>query len=112
MIVASAALFVMILVGVALRANSRLQDQERLPMQWWFTGEATWFAPRLLALALIPALAIATLATYVLMARSVPPRVGQEDMVFPAFLGLGTMFVAVQLFHLWLVHKTLSRNGS
>lgn len=111
MIVTGAVLFVLILVGLALWANSRFQDQERLPMQWWLTREVTWSAPRPLALAFIPALAVATLAAYVLMAKTVPPRVGQED-VLPALVGVGTLFVAVQIFHLWLVHKTLNRNGS
>ena len=107
-----AAFFVLILGGLALWANSRFRGEDRLPMQWWFTGEVTWSAPRPLALAFIPALAVCAFAAYALLAAKVPPRPGQESMMFPAFIGLGAMFVAVQLLHLWLVEKTLRRNGS
>lgn len=112
MILSSAAFFILVLAVLALWANNRFRDEARLPMQWWLTGEVTWSAPRPLALAFVPALAVATFAIYALMGVKVPPRVGQEDMVFPAFVGLGTLFVAVQLLHFWLVEKTLSRKGS
>ena len=113
MIIPSAALFfILVYAGLALWANNRFRDEERLPMQWWLTGEVTWSAPRPLALAFIPALAIATFAACALLAVNVPPRVGQEDLVLPAFIGLGTMFIAVQVLHLWLIRKALSRKGN
>jgi hypothetical protein len=108
----AAFLFILAHTGLALWANNRFQHEERLPMSWWVTGEVTWSAPRLLALAFHPALAVVTFATLALLATKVPPRVGQEDMVLPAFVGLGMTLVAAQAFHLWLIAKTLSRNGS
>jgi len=108
----AAFVFILTHTGLALWANHRFQDEERLPMSWWLTGEVTWSAPRPLALAFMPALAVATFVTLALLATKVPPRAGQEDMVLPVFVGLGTMFVAVQVFQLWLITKTRSRNGS
>jgi hypothetical protein len=113
MIMPGAALFfILALAGVALWANSRFRDEARLPMQWWLTGEVTWSAPRPFALAFVPALGAATLAIFAMAAAKVQPRPGQEGLVVPAFVGLGTLFVAVQLLHLWLVEKALSRKGS
>ena len=76
------------------------------------TGEVIWSAPGATALAFIAALAAYYSMALALFALKMPPRVGQENMVFPAFVGLGTIFVAVQLLHLWLIRKTLRRNGS
>lgn len=106
-----AGLFGIVLAGIALRANARFRGEERLPMQWWLTGEVTWSAPRVVALAFIPALAICVLAAHVVLALNVPARPGQEGMVLPALLAMGAIFVACQLLHLWLIDKTLRRNG-
>lgn len=107
-----ALLFILVFVGLAVRANTRFRDIDRLPMQWWFTGEVTWSAPRPLALAFVPALAICVFVGFALLALNMRPRPGQEDMVFPTFIGIGTMFLGIQLLHLWLISKTLRRNGS
>jgi hypothetical protein len=104
--------FGLILSGLALQANTRLRSEVRLPMQWWLDGEVTWSAPRHIALAFIPALALVTFASLIFISFSIQPRPGQEGMVLPAFGGIGILFVAVQLLHLWLIHKTLHRNGS
>jgi hypothetical protein len=109
---AIAALFGAILCGLALRANSRFRDEARLPMQWWLNGEVTWTAPRVLALAFVPALAIGVLAINVALAMNMQPRPGQEGMVLPGMIATGIIFVGVQLLHFWLIDSTLHRNGS
>lgn len=107
-----AIIFGLILCGLAWKANERLKNENRLPMQWWLTGEITWSAPRPLALAFIPALAIVVLAIYIVSALTVRPRVGQETDIIPAVIGLGAIFIAIQLAHLWLIARTLRRNGN
>lgn len=104
--------FALMLGGLALLANSRFRDQDRLPMQWWVTGEVTWSAPRVVALAFVPALAIGILMISVALVFDLRPRPGQEGAVLPAFVALGALFVGTQLLHLWLIKKTLGRNGS
>jgi len=80
-------------------------------MQWWLTGEVTWWAPRPLALAFIPAWAAFTFAACGFLAINVPSRAGQEGLVLPALVGMGVLFVAVQMLHLWLIGKTVQRSG-
>ena len=103
--------FGLILCGLSFRANSRFRDEDRLPMQWWLTGEVTWSAPRVVALAFVPALAIIVLTLNAGLALNLRPRPGQEGMVLPAFIGTGILFIAIQLFHFWMIEKTLRRNG-
>lgn len=107
-----AILFALILTGLALGANARFRSERHLPMQWWMTGEVTWSAPRVVALAFIPTLAIVTLAACVVLMLNVPPRVGQEALVVPSLIAVGAIFVGCQLLHLWLIDKTLRRKGS
>ncbi len=72
-----------ILVRMSFLANERFQDQIRLPMQWFLSGEVTWTAPRRLALAFIPALAIPIIWATVALTIFVPPRPGQEGFEIP-----------------------------
>jgi len=108
----TAFLFGMILCGLALRANSRFRYEDRLPMQWWLTGEVTRTAPRVVALAFVPALAIVILTINAALALNLQPRPGQEGLVLPATIATGIIFIRVQLFHFWLIENTLHRNGS
>ncbi len=101
-------IFGLILCVLASRANTRFQGEDRLPMQWWLTGEVTWSAPRGIALAFIPALAIGVLSISSVMLE---PRPGQEDLALPALIGLGVTFVAIQLAHFWMIAKTLRRDA-
>lgn len=103
--------FVVILSAVAYRANIRFRSESRLPMQWGITGAVNWSAPRSVALAFIPILAIGVLGFQVLMALNIPARAGQESLVFPVLVGTGVTLVAVQILHLWLIEKTLRRNA-
>ena len=107
-----ALLFSMVIFGVALQANARFRRSDRLPMQWWLNGEVTWSAPRRVALAFIPALALSVYASMLVLALYVPIRPGQESMALPTFVGMGVMFLAIQRLHLWLVALTLRRGGS
>ena len=101
-------LFGIALLAIALRANARFRGVDRLPMQWLSTGEVTWSAPRRVALAFIPVPAFLVLAGVTVVSLTVGSRPGQEGMVLPSLIGIGTVFVAVQLLHLWLVGKTLA----
>ena len=103
-------IFSIILCTIALRANAHFQNEDRLPMQWWLTGEVTWSAPRHLALAFLPTFAIFTFSAFFVSSQTAKPRAGQEHLVLPALIGLGATFIAVQLLHLWLVAKTLRRD--
>lgn len=107
MIEGIAATFVLIMAAIALRANKRLSRYDRLPMQWWLTGEVTWSAPRSVALAIVPAVGVATLSAFVLIAATWPPRAGQAGEVLPGLLVVGTIFVAIQTVHLWLIAATI-----
>jgi len=107
-----AVIFTLVLCTLAYRANARFRDEDRLPMQWWLTGEVTWSAPRPLALAFIPALAIVVLAVFVVLSLTTKPRAGQEMLVFPSLIGLGATFIAVQLLHFWLIARSLRRDAA
>ena len=110
-IIVTAVFFSLALCGFALSANKRLRNEDRLPMQWLLSGEVTWSAPRLMALALIPALAISVFVSFIVLSLNVRPRPGQEGLVLPTFIAIGITFIAIQLLHLWLIEKTLRRNG-
>jgi len=105
-------LFSSVLCSLALKANARLRGERRLLMQWWFTGDVTWSAPRALALAFVPALAACVFLSLILLSLNVRPRTGQEGEVLPTFIGIGIVFLGIQLLHLWLIGRTLRRNGS
>ena len=81
-------------------------------MQWWLTGDVTWSAPRVLALAFIPTLAISVLAINAALAVNLQPRPGQEGLVLPGLIGTGFLFLVVQRLHFWLIEKTLRRDDS
>lgn len=107
-----AVLFALALCGLARSANARFRLEDRLPMQWWLDGNVTWSAPRLVALAFIPALAFCVLLSFVVLSLNMQPRPGQEGMVVPTLIGIGALFVLIQLLHFWMIDKTLRRNGS
>jgi hypothetical protein len=107
-VIITAVLFIVALSILALQANARFRRETRLPMQWWINGDVTWSAPRHVALGLMPALALPMFATLVFL----PPRAGQDGDVLPATFAMGATMIAAQLFHFWLIGKTLARNGS
>jgi uncharacterized membrane protein YedE/YeeE len=103
--------FAVVMIWLALRANTRFSGERRLPMQWWLNGDVTWYAPRRVALAFIPTVSIIVLALYVALSRTTKPRAGDEHLVIPAMLFMGFLFLGIQWLHLYLVRKTLLRNG-
>ena len=101
-------IFGLILGALAYRANMRFRSEDRLPMQWWLTGEVTWSASRRLSLAFMPILATGMLGV---LSLTLEPRPGQEDLALPALIGLGITFVAIQLAHFWMIAKTLCKGA-
>lgn len=95
------------LIAISLRANARLHDAARLPMQWSLTGKVNWTAPRALALALTPALAICVLCAMAVAAHVMTPRPGQEGLETPILLLMSVTFIAVHLLHLWLIGRSV-----
>ncbi len=106
-----AVIFSLTLCAFAYQANARFSSEDRLPMQWWLTGEITWSAPRWLALTFIPALAIGVLSIFVIMSFTLAPRSGQETLVLPSLIGLGVIFIAIQVVHFWLIARNLRRHA-
>lgn len=101
--------FGMALCYVAFLADARFRNEARLPMQWWLDGQVTWTAPRRVALAFVPALSLLMLGGFGVLLANVQPRHGQESMVIPSYMALGLISCGVQIFHLWLVSKTVQR---
>lgn len=99
--------FVLVMLGVAVRADRRLPPADRLPMQWSLGGGVNWTAPRGLALAFIPALGTGVLALLVLSLIVLGPRPGQEGLAYPVLLFMGCLFLAIQGLHIGLAARTL-----
>ena len=103
-------LFCLASCGIAIWANQRLRSEARLPMQWLLSGEVTWSAPRPIALAFFPALAVLVFASLAVIFFYTRPRPGQEGMLIPSLFAMGFIFLAAQVFHLWMVEKTVRRD--
>lgn len=104
--------FGLVFFYLALRADARFRKEARLPMQWWLDGQVTWSAPRRLALAFVPSLSLLMLGGFGVLLANAQPRPGQENMVLPAYVALGLISLGAQILHLWLISKTVQRNGS
>ena len=102
--------FILVTCILAYRANTRFRSEGRLPMQWGLTGQVNWSAPRRVALAFVPVLAIVLLGFFTVMLINVPPRAGQEGLVFPILVVTGVTLVAAQLAHFWLIGRTIRGN--
>lgn len=85
-----------LMVAVAIYARQRIApDSGSIPMQWSLSGNVNWSAPRLLAFAFIPILALAAM---LLLASSAT--------IDPSALGLpGGIFLACQILHVLLVDR-------
>ena len=100
--------FVLILSIFSVRANNRLRNVDRLPMQWSLTGKVNWTAPRPAALAFTPVLAAVVLfAAAIGILASGDPRPGQAGMGVPVILLIGFLFVAVHALHLRLIDRSV-----
>jgi len=111
-------LFALVMVGLSIRANARFRQEKRLPMQWMLSRSkplsetVNWSAPRFLTLSFTPALAIGVLGLFNVGAMTLTPRPGQEWMLMPILIFIGSVFVAAHAFHIWMIGKTLNRGGS
>ena len=99
--------FVLLTCTLTYRANMRFRAEPRLPMQWGLTGKVNWSAPRRVALAFMPVLTGVMLSFVTILSMTVPPRAGQEHLVLPGTAFIGAALVAAQLFHFWLIRRTL-----
>lgn len=100
--------FILVMCILAYRANARFGSEARLPMQWGFTGQVNWSAPRRVVLAFMPVLAIFLLSFFTIMSINVRPRAGQEGLVFPILVVMGVTLIAAQLFHFWLGREPIN----
>ena len=92
------AIFVLVMIGLSIRANARFRQEKTLPMQWRLSRSeplarsVNWSAPRVVALSFTPSLAIGVLALFNVAAMTMTPRPGQEGMLFPSLIFIGSMF--------------------
>lgn len=87
-------------VLLAVAANSRFADLERLPMQWGLSGQVNWTAPRVLGLAFVPVL-YAVLAGIFIWAAEHDPEQYTAKSVGIVLIAL----IAVQILHLWMIDR-------
>ncbi|KAB2671867.1 hypothetical protein F9K88_02055 [Brucella intermedia] len=87
-------------VLLAVAANSRFADLERLPMQWGLSGQVNWTAPRVLGLAFVPVL-YAVLAGIFIWAAEHDPEKYTAKSVGIVLIAL----IAVQILHLWMIDR-------
>lgn len=87
-------------VLLAVIANRRFGELERLPMQWGLSGHVNWTAPRVLALAFVPVLYALLAGALILAANNNPEKYTAKSV--------GTVLVvliAAQILHLWLIDQ-------
>lgn len=106
-----AAVATLLLIGISVRADAMFRDKERLPRQWAWSGEVIGTAPRRIALAFLPAIAMATIWGAVILSLTVQPRAGQEGFVLPNLAVLAFGFVAAHYFYVRLVKRHFQRRG-
>ncbi|MDP9808375.1 hypothetical protein J2W42_001213 [Rhizobium tibeticum] len=74
-----------LMVAVAIYAHQRIApDSGSIPMQWSLTGIVNWSAPRLLAFAFIPILALAAMLLLASGGTIDPSALGLADGIFLA----------------------------
>lgn len=102
---------VTLLVMMSVRANRKFRAIDRLPMQWSGHGDVNWTAPRVVALAVMPALGTLILCAASLSAIFVEPRAGQENMVVPVMLILALVPIGIHHLHITLIARHLNKAG-
>jgi hypothetical protein len=101
---------ILILSFASVRADERFRGEDRLPMQWSAKGNVNWTAPRRIALAFTPVLAIVVLTAVTLsIALGDDPRPGQDSFVTPAVLFIGLVFIGVHALHLRLIARSVGK---
>ena len=84
---ALAAITVLLMAGLAVRAERRFADHPTLPMQFGLDGRPNWRAPRRIALSFMPGLALLVL----LPLLAVTPETGAMAIAAASMLG-GQLF--------------------
>lgn len=102
---------VTLLVSMSVRANRKFCAVDRVPMQWSGHGDVNWTAPRVVALAVMPALGALILCAASLSAIFVEPRPGQENMVVPVMLIMALVSIGIHHLHITLIAKYLDKTG-
>lgn len=88
------------MAAMSWRADRRLQHMDRLPMQWGLDGKPTWYAPRRLAVSLLPLVAACILAL-ITLAHHQAGAEGSAAAIAPRLV-TGLSFIAIHWFHLHL----------
>lgn len=94
---------VLILALMSVLANRRFVDLQNLPMQWSLTGRVNWSAPRAMALAFTPLLAL------VVLFAAATGLAGDIEVWGVAVMAAA--FVGLHLLHLWLVDRWARRQA-
>lgn len=98
-----------IMLSLSARANRAFARFDRLPMQWSFSG-VTWFAPRRIALLLLPLMALPILMGTASALFLAPPADPADVVTTVAAMAAG--FIAIQLLHLWLIYRWSLSHGA
>ncbi len=86
------------MAGLALLAWLSWPGGGALPMQWSLAGTPTWFAPRWLALSLIPLIGLLTLAVTAYASRQTPAAGGRQ-------VAIAVALVPLDLIHLYFARR-------
>lgn len=90
---------VVTLVLMSVAANQKFHDRDRLPMQWSLDRRVNWSAPRPIALAFTPALAVVVLIVLLQLLASDP------EVQFWTLVAVAAVFVGVHWLHLYLLER-------
>ena len=98
-------LYAGIAAWMAVRAERRFARRDRLPMQWGLDGKPTWYAPRRVALAVVPGIPGLVL---ILAALSIPfpqARNVTDAQLGPVLYGIAVVGLAVFAGYLWMAAR-------
>lgn len=86
---ALAAVAVLLMAGLAVRAERRFADHPTLPMQFGLDGRPNWRAPRRIALSFMPGLA---LLVFLPLLAFAPAEIGAMAIAAASMLGGQTFY--------------------
>lgn len=99
------------LIAMSVRYDRRRGGTARLPMQWSSPGRVNWTAPRRVALAFTPVLAVVVLVAIQVTAHMAPRKSGPDGSVLPVLLSAALLLVVAHAIHLRLCDRTLNRTN-
>src|SRR3546814_8649231 len=91
-----AIVFAVVMIVLSVRANTRFRKEQKLPMQWMISrsqplsSTVIRSAPRVIALGFVPFLGITVLSLFAIGATTLTPRPGQEGMLLPSLIFIGS----------------------